>query len=181
MGSKKLANANRFDLTQGGILSKLMAVSIPIIGTQIIQMIYNLTDMFWLGRMGDYSGVAIAASGSVGMYMWLSMAFSAFGARGAEIGVSQNVGRGDRRTAQRVGQSAYTLAALIGLAFMAFLILFSEPLIGFLNLAREVRGPARNYLLIVSLGIPFSFVSGAAIGVFNGSGNSRTPFIINCI
>ena len=72
MGSKKLANANRFDLTQGGILSKLMAVSIPIIGTQIIQMIYNLTDMFWLGRMGDYSGVAIAASGSVGMYMWLS-------------------------------------------------------------------------------------------------------------
>ena len=181
MGSKKLANANRFDLTQGGILSKLMAVSIPIIGTQIIQMIYNLTDMFWLGRMGDYSGVAIAASGSVGMYMWLSMAFSAFGARGAEIGVSQNVGRGDRRTAQRVGQSAYTLAALIGLAFMAFLILFSEPLIGFLNLAQEVRGPARNYLLIVSLGIPFSFVSGAAIGVFNGSGNSRTPFIINCV
>ena len=181
MGNKKLANANRFDLTRGGILSKLMAVSIPIIGTQIIQMVYNLTDMFWLGRMGDYSGVAIAASGSVGMYMWLSMAFSAFGARGAEIGVSQNVGRGDRRTAQRVGQSAYTLAALIGLAFMAFLILFSEPLIGFLNLAGEVRGPARNYLLIVSLGIPFSFVSGSAIGVFNGSGNSRTPFIINCV
>lgn len=181
MANKRLENANRYDLTQGGILSKLMVVSLPLIGTQIIQMVYNLTDMFWLGRMGAYSGTAVAASGSVGLYLWLSMAFSAFGARGAEIGVSQNVGRGDRQSALRIGQSAYTLAALMGLCFMAFLILFSEPLIGFLNLSGEVRSPARNYLLIVAMGVPFNFVSAAAIGTFNGSGNSRTPFIINGI
>lgn len=181
MTKKRLAKANMYDLTRGGILSKLMVVSLPLIGTQIIQMVYNLTDMFWLGRMGSYSGVAVAASGSVGLYLWLSMAFSAFGGRGAEIGVAQNVGRGDRESARLIGQSAYTLAALIGLGFMAFLILLSEPLIGFLNLSAEVRVPARNYLLIVALGIPFNFISASAIGVFNGSGNSRTPFIINCI
>lgn len=181
MANKKLADANRYGLTQGGILSKLMLVSLPLIGTQIIQMVYNLTDMFWLGRMGEGSGVAVAASGSVGLYLWLSMAFSAFGARGAEIGVSQNVGRGDRKSALRIGQSAYTLAVLMGLGFMAFLILGNEPLIGFLNLSDEVSISARNYLLIVALGIPFNFVSSAAIGLFNGSGNARTPFIINCI
>lgn len=181
MREKRLAKANRYDLTEGGVLSRLALVALPLIGTQIIQMVYNLTDMFWLGRMGAESGAAVAASGSVGLYLWLSMAFMAFGARGAEIGAAQNMGRGDRESARRIAQSAYTLAALLGGGYAAFLLLFSDPLIGFLNLAQAVHGTARAYLVIVALGVPMSFVSGAAVGIFSGCGNSRTPFIINCV
>ena len=65
------AGAN--DLTKGSILKKMMMVAAPIMGTQLMQMAYNLTDMFWLGRM-EQSVVAVAASGLAGMFLWLGMA-----------------------------------------------------------------------------------------------------------
>lgn len=37
------------NLTEGGILKKLLMVALPIMGTQFMLMAYNLTDMFWLG------------------------------------------------------------------------------------------------------------------------------------
>ena len=86
------SNAN--DLTQGGILKKLLQVAVPIMGTQLMQMVYNLTDMFWLGRM-EQSVMAVAASGLAGMFLWLGMALMMIGRIGSEIGVSQGIGRGD--------------------------------------------------------------------------------------
>lgn len=181
MSEKTAKKHSRFDLTKGGILSKLMVISIPLIGSQIIQMTYNLTDMFWLGRMGEKSGMAVAVSGSIGMYLWLSMAFVAFGARGAEIGVSQNIGRGEYKTARRLAQSSYTLAAVLGVLYAAFLIIFNGPLVSVLNLNTEVSQAAQEYMIIVAFGIPFNFISAAAIGIFSGSGNSGLPFKINFI
>ena len=82
------------DLTQGGILKKILLVAVPIMGTQLLQMTYNLTDMFWLGRLPQ-SVTAVAASGLAGMFLWLGMALLIFGRLGAEIGVSQNLGAGN--------------------------------------------------------------------------------------
>ena len=77
--------ANNYSLTEGGILKKLLLVAVPIMGTQFMQMAYNLTDMFWLGRVGSD---AVAATGAAGMYLWLSFGFLLIGRMGAEIGVS---------------------------------------------------------------------------------------------
>ena len=74
-----------YDLTQGDILRKLLIVAYPIMGTQLMQMTYNLTDMFWLGRT-ENSVTAVAASGLVGM--WLRHR-SMVGRMGAEIGTSE--------------------------------------------------------------------------------------------
>lgn len=170
---------NKFSLTEGSILGKLLLVALPIIGSQIIQMTYNLTDMFWLGRVGS---VAVAASGTVGMYMWLSMAFAMYGRMGAEIGVSQNMGRGDVRVAKHYSQAALWLSIVLGLAFALVLFVFKTPLIGFFNIAEpEVIAAAESYMSIVAIGLPFSFVSNSITGTFTGSGNSRLPFYINCI
>ncbi len=172
-----MAKNDKYNLTEGGILQKLLLVSLPIIGTQVIQMAYNLTDMFWLGRVGS---TAVAASSSVGMYMWLSLAFIFFGSRGAEIGVSQNIGRGDRETAQSYGQNAVTLSLLLGLTAGAVFIVFRRGLIGFFQIIDpSVITMAESYLSIIGIGMPFAFVSAAITGIFNGSGNSRLPFIIN--
>lgn len=172
----KEQRGNSFDLTQGSILRKLLLVSLPIMGSQVVQMTYNLTDMFWLGRLSSY---AVAASGTVGMYLWLSMAFMTFGSKGAEIGVSQNMGKGDRRTAQQMAQTSVTLNLLLGVAYAVILFLARGPLVSFLKITDPiVARDAQDYLSIVSIGIPFSFVSNAVNGVFVGSGNARTPFYI---
>ena len=170
-------NRGKYDLTQGNILSRLLLVALPLMGTQLMTMAYNLTDMFWLGRVGRD---AVAATGTAGMYIWLSVAFMHIGRMGAEIGVSQYLGRGDKLGARSFSQNAIFLAAVSGTLYAACIILLRYPLIGFFNIyeAGVVEG-AKTYLKVVAFGMPFAFVNDAVSGTFNGSGNSRVPFIIN--
>ena len=167
------------DLTTGGILQKLVLVALPIMGTQFMQMLYNLADMFWLGRL---SSDDVAASGASGMYMWLGMALLMFGRMGAEIGVSQNKGRGDEGAAKAYAQNAWMLSLALGVAYGSALAFFSRPLLSFFNIQEPyVEGAAVSYLSIVGLGIPAAYMSAALTGAFNGSGNSRVPFYANAV
>jgi len=105
--------SNTFDLTQDPILKKILLVALPIMGTQLMQMTYNLTDMFWLGRM-ENSVTAVAASGLAGMFMWLGMSLLMIGRMGSEIGTSQNLGRGEIETARGYAQDAARMALVLG-------------------------------------------------------------------
>lgn len=55
------------DLTTGNYKRQLTALAAPIIGTSFIQMAYVLTDMAWVGRLGNDS---VAAIGVVGVLAW---------------------------------------------------------------------------------------------------------------
>ena len=169
----------RHDLTEGGIFTKLLFISVPIMGTNMMQLAYNLTDMFWLGRVG--SG-AVAAAGAAGMYMWLSMGFMLIGRMGAEIGVAQCMGRGDKKTALAYSQNAAFIALILGVLFGVAAVFFHGPLIGFYNFSeREVAGAAQDYLSIVGIAMPLTFLTSIIAGTYNASGNSRTPFLINSL
>ncbi len=169
------------DLTTGSITKKLLMVAIPIMGTQLLQMAYNLTDMFWLGRMADGT-VAVAASGMGGMFLWLSMALMMFGRMGAEIGVAQSLGRGEPGEAERYARMATWMALILGVAFGGVLALFTEPLIGLFGIQEAaVRDASVTYLRIAAIGIPMTYVTGAITGAFNGAGNSRLSFLCNAV
>ena len=172
-----MSRNDKYNLVEGSIVRKLFFVASPIILTQFFQMAYNLTDMFWLGRL---SSDAVAASGTAGMYLWLSMAFFMFGRMGAEIGVSQNLGRGDKEKARSFAQNSIIIAITLGVAVGASYIAFHEQLIGFFGIQEiSVEQDAREYLAIVSFSFPFMFVTAAVTGIFNGSGNSRMSLVIN--
>jgi putative MATE family efflux protein len=173
-----LINDNH-NLTEGGILRKLFLVAVPIMGTQVMQMAYNLIDMMWLGRL---SADAVAASGTAGMYLWLSMGFFILGSMGTEIGVSQSMGRNDTDTAQKFAQNGMLIALITGVLFGGAMIVFTGPLIGIFNIQEaNVAEDAMAYLKIVSIGMPFFFVSAVMRGAFTASGNAKLPFYINAV
>jgi len=173
--------ADKYDLTQGGILKKLLQVAVPIMGTTLMQMTYNLTDMFWLGRT-EQAVVSVAASGLAGMYMWLGMALLMIGRMGSEIGTSQNLGRKDIASALGYAQDSARIALLFGILYGFGLIVFAKPLVSLFQVnEKNVFDNACAYLRIVGLGIPFTYVSAAITGAFNGAGNSRLSFRANAI
>ena len=59
----------KVDLLNGRIVPTLMRLTLPIMGTSLVQMAYNLIDMIWIGRV---SADAVAAVGAAGMYLWIS-------------------------------------------------------------------------------------------------------------
>lgn len=167
------------DLTKGDIFKKLLKVAVPIMGTQLMQMAYNLTDMYWLGKTQN-SVVAVASSGLAGMYMWLSMALMMFGRMGSEIGTSQNLGKGDTEYSRGYAQDSTRIALILGTTYGLIMLLFAEPLVSLLSVnEKEVFDNTCAYLRIVGAGIPLTYVSAAVTGVFNGAGNSRLSFWAN--
>ena len=173
--TKKKTNA--LDLTQGSILKNLVLMAMPIMATSFIQMTHNLVDMFWLSRL---STEAVAAGGGAGMYLWLSMALLLIGRMGAEIGVSQNIGRGDRQNALNFAQNAFTLSLILGVAYGLLLVFGRVILVGFFNIDDQyVIELTQEYLVYVSFAIPFMFANAVVTGIFYGSGNTKTPFFIN--
>ena len=168
--------AGQIDLTQGAIRSSLLKLALPIMGTSLIQMAYNMTDMIWIGRMG--SG-AVAAVGTAGFFTWFSFAFILIGKVGAEISISQSLGRKEPGEAREYARSALYLISFLAIIWSIFLVLNSRSLIGFFRFSEtNVVDMADKYLSIVAVGTLFSSLSVVFAGIYNGCGNSRTPFYI---
>jgi len=144
-----------------------------------MQMAYNLTDMFWMGRL---SSASVAAVGTAAMYLWLSMAFVMIGRMGAEIGVSQYMGKNDEEGAKRFASNAVWVAVCLGLVYTAIMIAVRKPLIAFFNIEDiQVVAEAEQYLAVSALALPLIFIHNIFTGVFNGFGNTKLPFYINSV
>lgn len=167
-----------YDLTQGSILQALTRLAIPIIATSFVQMAYNLTDMIWVGRVG--SG-AVAAVGTAGFFTWLANAIILIPKVGAEVGVAQAIGRKDIADAKSYIRHSLQLIVLLSVLYGIGLVVFRHPLVGFYRLGESIESAARTYLVIVSLGMVFFAINPIFTAIFNGSGDSTTPFRINVI
>lgn len=170
---------NRIDLTKGGITEKLIKLSLPIMGTSFIQMAYNMTDMMWVGRIGSR---AVAAVGTAGFYPWLAMAFVMISKIGGEVKVSQSIGKNNISDTKNYIKSAIEINIILSCLYTLALILFKDNLIGFFRLTDTgVVSMSKNYLVIIAFGMIFYFINPVFTAIFNGLGNSKTPFLINTI
>ncbi len=163
-------------LTEGNILNALTKLAMPIIGTSFVQMAYGFIDMIWVGRIG--SG-AVAAVGTVGFFTWLANAFIVIPRIGAEVGVAQSIGGKDHAGVTRAIRHSLQLILALILLYGVFLVALREPLLGFYQLGEEIQGMASDYLLIIVIGFFFFATNPIFTAVFNGAGDSTTPFRIN--
>ncbi|WP_342633585.1 MATE family efflux transporter [Ilyobacter polytropus] len=170
---------SKIDMTQGSISKGLLKMAFPVMATSFLQMAYNLTDMFWIGRTGSSS---VAAVGSAGFYVWFSFAFILVSKIGAEVRVSQSIGGKNFSRAKDYARNALQMNFMLSVFYGTLVYFFSDKLIGFFNLGdQSVISMAVSYLKIIVLGMIFSFSNPVFTGIFNGYGDSKTPFYINTI
>lgn len=173
-----MTKSKTINLTEGNIFKSLTRLALPIIATSFVQMAYGFTDMIWVGRIG--SG-AVAAVGTAGFFTWLANAFILIPKIGAEVGVAQSIGKGDREEAKTYIRHSLQMIVVLSLLYAVALIVFRRPLIGFYRLGATIEGAAQNYLFIISLGMVFFAINPIFTGIFTGAGDSTTPFKINSI
>ena len=96
------------DLTKGSIYKNLLWVAIPTLLSSLVQMAYNLTDMFWVSRvttMGLDQSDAVTAVGTGGFYMWLGFGFIMLVKIGTSVNISQSAGRDDAEAVAKFGRT----------------------------------------------------------------------------
>ncbi|AXU80468.1 TPA: MATE family efflux transporter [Clostridioides difficile] len=170
---------DRLNLTEGRITEKLLKLSLPIMGTSFIQMGYNMIDMIWVGKAGSK---AVAAVGTAGFFPWLAMAFIMISKVGGEIKVAQSIGANNISTTKSYMKSAIEINIILAIIYTISLIVLNKQLIGFFRLGDlEVITMSRQYLIIVALSMVFYFINPVFTAIFNGLGNSKTPFRINTV
>jgi putative MATE family efflux protein len=168
--------------TQGSIFKNLFAIAVPVLLTSISQMAYNLTDMFWIGRVdsiGLVESEAISGIGTAGYVTWFAFGLILIGKIGTSVRVSQAVGRNDLKAIDRYASNGLIMTTIIGAIFSIVVLLFARPIISIFNIQNNaVETYALQYLRICGglLVIPFCINGFSAIN--EGLGKTKTNFRI---
>ena len=109
----------KVDLISGNIFRTLFTLSLPILGTSFIQMAYSMVDMIWIGRVGS---AAVAAIGTASFFTWFGSSLVLVTRTGAEVGVSQAVGKKDSSLREKYVYNSLTMAIIIAIIYTLILL-----------------------------------------------------------
>lgn len=167
------------DFTTGNIFPQILKLAIPIIGTSFVQMAYNMTDMAWLGRVGSET---VSAIGIALYIVWFGASLMFIPKIGAEVCISQSIGRKDMNEAKEFTRNAFGLSFLIAIGFGFLVWLLTGPIVSLFQIKSDfVNETAFVYLRIVAIGMPFTFSNITLSGIYNGTGNTKAPFYVNAV
>ena len=146
-------------MQEGSIAQLLVKMSLPVILIMMVTVLYNMADVFFIGRSGDrFQLAAISLAGPV---------FSAVSAFNTLIGfggcTACSIALGEGRHDLVRKYSAFVLYAALGLGLMlTALILAGMPfLLKLLGTNGETAAYTAEYLRILGIGAPFLVMSGA--------------------
>lgn len=137
--------SHHVDLLNEAIAPALTRLALPIMATSLVQMLYNLTDMAWIGRLG---AGAVTAVGSAGMYTWFSQGFAILARTGGQVKTAHCLGAGENDSAAQYARGALQLGILFAVLYGLVSLFGASRLIGFFKLnSPEVIAQAEWYVL----------------------------------
>lgn len=123
----------------------LLRLALPTVAGQIVLVIYNLADTFFIGMTGDDEKLA-AVTVCLPAFMALSAIANLFGIGGGSV-IARALGQGSRERAQRTAAFAFWGCALTALAYSLLTLLALDPFIDLLGgTAPAVHAYCREYL-----------------------------------
>src|SRR5712691_9398683 len=99
------------DLTQGSVTKHLLHMSVFLAVSMLVQMLYLLADLYWVGRLGKEAIAAVAVAGNLMMVVLaLTQALSV----GTTTLIAQAIGRKDQDRAELAFNQSLLLSLLVG-------------------------------------------------------------------
>lgn len=158
------------DFSRGSVRRAILMQAGPMLVAQLIQLLYNVVDRVYIGRIPGVQGAALTGVGIVFPVISLITAFTDwFGVGGSPL-FSIARGAGDRERARRImGLSTWLL--LTGSILITLLGFFLARPILYLFGASDVTYPyARDYMRIYILGTVFFMTSSGLNYFINAQG-----------
>ncbi len=173
---KQMFKSKDIHMLEGPLLGKVFLFALPLMATNLLQMLYNAADMIVAGMSGVEG--AIGSIGTCGAMINLILnIFSGF-AIGTNVVVARNIGRGDEDATRRAVHTSLVMAVLFGVICMGVGLVIARPLLALLGDRGHILDLATLYTRIYFLGTPFLAVSNYMIAIFRAKGDTRTPLYI---
>lgn len=161
------------DFTEGRIASPMMAFTLPLVLSGVLQQLYSVADNVIVGK---FSGdpLALAAVGTTGSVSNLFLNFLIGIAAGSSVLVAQFLGARDERGVERTVHTAMTVSAVMGLIMGALGFLFSRQIMLMIDTPEELLDRATLYLRIIFLGVPAVSLYNFSSSILRAAGDSRS-------
>ena len=143
-----MANISKKEIFETLPIPKALArMAIPTIISQLVNLIYNMVDAFFIGRTGN--SYMMAATTVALTLMMLNVAFAnLFGIGGGSL-VSRLLGRGDVEGAKSTSAFSCYGAITTAVLYSTIIGLFSDPILRFLGASDATVGFASRYSFYV--------------------------------
>lgn len=150
----------------------ILSLAVPTVLSQIITVVYNMADTFFIGQLGDPNQVA-AATIAMPLFIFLTALANLFGIGGASL-ISRCLGAGEREKAGHCSAFCLWSAAGIAAAYGLLVLLLLPSLLPILGANEQTHDFARRYLFwTVCLGSAPTVLNPAFAHLIRAEGYSR--------
>lgn len=162
-------------LTQGKVFKTIFIYSLPLILTNVVQLLFHAADVTVLGIMAD--DFAVASVGACGPIISLLVSLFASFATGANILIARHVGANDETRARRATGTAIIIGFLSGLIMMIIALIWARDILTLMKCQSEVLDLAVTYMRIYFLGMPVIMLYNFVASILRSVGDSFRPMI----
>jgi putative MATE family efflux protein len=164
----------------------VLALALPAVGEQFLNLLVGLVDTFLVGHLASSSAAllgygsaqALAAVGISGYVVWAVTTLFIATAVGATALIARATGAGHFAEANSVVRQALLLGALMGLIGMVAIAIFAHPMMDVLGAPPDVLPLAVGYLRITSFSMILAALLFVGTAVLRGAGDTRTPLYL---
>ena len=163
------------DLTTGSLGKKILMFSIPLMLSNILQVLFNISDIAVVGKFG--SSEALGAVGStttlVTLYTGILIGISG----GINVLVARAIGAKEKKNLEETIHTAALLSLLIGFLLLVFGLISTRAILVFFKTKPELLENAIAYMYIYLMGMPALAIYNFGNAVFSASGDTKRPLL----
>lgn len=150
----------------------IASLAVPTVISQIITVIYNMADTFFVGQLGDPNQVA-AATVALPLFIFITALANLFGVGGASL-ISRCLGQGDRQKAGHTAAFCIWSAIAVSLIYGIAVLLLRPVLLPLLGADAETFGYSSSYVLYsIGLGAMPAALNPMLAHLVRAEGHSR--------
>ncbi|WP_209326594.1 MATE family efflux transporter [Pseudoalteromonas sp. PA2MD11] len=159
----------------GSISKALLKLGIPIILINILQSAYQLTDAFWVGRLGAEQVAAVSVSMPV---TFLVIAIGSGLAMAGAILSAQYMGAGQQDKVNHVAAQTMLMVTITATILGLIGYMLSPYFLTLLGVEDQVFGDALKFMHVSFIGVVFVFIYAMFQALMRGIGQTKVPLYI---
>lgn len=174
--SKKNKISGQQLILKGNMLKAILSLAVPVVINSFLQTMYNLTDTYWLGRIGTEQ---LAAINLVTPVQNIIINFGSGITVAGAVLVAQYMGAGEKENAKSMANQIFACAMLFAAVCASVCFIATPGIVGWLGAEGDTMAYSIAYLRIVIWDMPFLFMVNIFSAVHQAQGDTVRPMLLN--
>lgn len=161
------------DLTHGPLVQQIILFSLPLMATNVLQVLFNMSDVAVVGQFAGPE--ALGSVGSTSILVTLFTGFLIGMGSGVNVVVARYIGARHDQDVHEAVHTSLILSLIVGVIIMALGFLFTPAMLSMLGTKPVLMAGAVSYLRIYCLGMPAMAVFNFGNAVLSAAGDTKKP------